>query len=288
MVDLESTGPRSRPGLTADATTVAPAVPSHRCVHPSTQTDALGPGYLAPPPGKPAFHRPPRSPVRFPRQPLLPPPPPSHVPAAAVRLTLAYVPHERPFGMPMSTPTSPGGRRFLAIRGRRVRLLRTIPFAAALLLVTACRAEAPAGSGVTLLDGKGIAVSGPTVISALPIDDQGNVEAAVARSQIPSLKSVALQYPDVRVLITDSDGRTTDAALRNFAANWSIPSPLVVAAAAASRPASSPRPASQPPQFATHASTCSGSTRDAPSGSVEKITVKWLVVGTCSRANGRL
>ena len=58
--------------------------------------------------------------------------------------------------------------------------------------------------------------------------------------------------------------------------------------AAASSPASSPSPASQPPQFATHASTCSGSTREAPSGSVEKITVKWLVVGTWSMAKGRL
>lgn len=112
--------------------------------------------------------------------------------------------------------------------------LRMIPLVAALLLVTACQAKAPAGSGVTLLDGDRITVSGPTVVSGIPIDDQGNVDAAEARSQIPSLKSVALQYPDVRVLITDSDGRTTDAALQNFAANWAIPTELVVAADSAS------------------------------------------------------
>ncbi|WP_327318868.1 hypothetical protein [Streptomyces sp. NBC_01235] len=108
--------------------------------------------------------------------------------------------------------------------------MRVIPFAAALLFVTACQAEAPADSGVTLLDGKRIAVSGPTVVSALPIDDQGDVDAAAARSQIPSLKSVALQYPGVRVLISDSDGHTTDAALQNFAANWAVRPELVVAA----------------------------------------------------------
>jgi hypothetical protein len=113
-------------------------------------------------------------------------------------------------------------------------LLRAIPCAVALLLVTACRAEVPAGSGVTLLDGDRISVSGPAVISGIPIDDQGNVEAAAARSQIPSLKSVALQYPDVRVLITDSDGHTTDSALQNFAANWAIRPDLVVAANSAS------------------------------------------------------
>lgn len=113
-------------------------------------------------------------------------------------------------------------------------LLRTIPCAAALLLVTACHGKVPADSGVTLLDGDRITVSGPTVVSALPIDDQGNVEAAAARSQIPSLKSVALQYPDVRVLITDSDGHTTDSALQNFAANWAIRPGLVVAADSAS------------------------------------------------------
>ncbi|WP_217238305.1 hypothetical protein [Streptomyces sp. AC555_RSS877] len=117
----------------------------------------------------------------------------------------------------------------------------TIPFVAALLFVTACQAEERAGSGVTLLDGNRIAVTGPTVISALPVDDQGNVDAAHARSQIPSLKSVAVQYPDVRVLITDSDGHTTDAALRNFAANWSIPPSLVVAADSASAGAELPR-----------------------------------------------
>lgn len=111
---------------------------------------------------------------------------------------------------------------------------RMIPFVAALLLATACQGEAPAGSGVTVLDGKRIALSGPTVVSALPIDDQGNVDAANARSQIPSLKSVAQQYPGVRVLITDSDGRTTDAALQNFAANWAVPPRLVVAADSAS------------------------------------------------------
>ncbi|KOG34485.1 hypothetical protein [Streptomyces resistomycificus] len=109
-----------------------------------------------------------------------------------------------------------------------------IPLVAALLFVTACQAEEQAGSGVTLLDGNRIAVTGPTVVSALPVDDEGNVDAAHARSQIPSLKSVALQYPEVRVLLTDSDGRTTDAALRNFAANWSIPPELVVAADSAS------------------------------------------------------
>ncbi|WP_460072620.1 hypothetical protein [Streptomyces sp. YKOK-I1] len=114
------------------------------------------------------------------------------------------------------------------------RPLRAIPFAAALLLVTACHAKSAADSGVTLLDGDRISVSGPTVVSALPIDDQGDVDAAQARSQIPSLKSVALQYPQVRVLITDSDGHTTDAALRNFAANWTIPAALVVAADSAS------------------------------------------------------
>lgn len=116
-----------------------------------------------------------------------------------------------------------------------VRPLLTVPLTAALLLlflllVAACRAEEPAGSGVTLLDGKRITVSGPTVVSALPIDGQGNVEAAQARNQIPSLKSVALQYPGVRVLITDSDGDTSADALRNFAANWAIPPGLVVAA----------------------------------------------------------
>ncbi|KUO03015.1 hypothetical protein AQJ67_18655 [Streptomyces caeruleatus] len=106
---------------------------------------------------------------------------------------------------------------------------------AVLLLVTGCQAEeSPAGSGVTLLDGDTIDVSGPTLVAALPVDDQGDVVAAHARSQIPSLKSVALQYPDVRVLITDSDGNTTDGALRNFAANWSIPAGLVVAADSAS------------------------------------------------------
>ncbi|MDK1347612.1 hypothetical protein QNO09_30820 [Streptomyces sp. 378] len=120
------------------------------------------------------------------------------------------------------------------VRRRRAHLIRTIPFAAALLLVTACRAEVPAGSDVTLLDGGRTPVSGPAVISALPIDDQGGVDAAAARSQIPSLKSVALQYPDVRVLITDSDGRTTDAALRNFAVNWSLSPELLVAADSAS------------------------------------------------------
>ena len=118
------------------------------------------------------------------------------------------------------------------------RLTRMIPFVAALLLVTACRAEAPAGSSsglrVTLLDGDRISVSGPTVVSAIPIDDQGDVDAAAARSQIPSLKSVSLQYPDVRVLITDADGSTTDAALQNFAANWAIRPTLVVAADSAS------------------------------------------------------
>jgi hypothetical protein len=118
------------------------------------------------------------------------------------------------------------------------RLTRMIPFVAALLLVTACRAETPAGSGsglgVTLLDGDRISVSGPTVVSAIPIDDQGDVDAAAARSQIPSLKSVALQYPEVRVLITDADGHTTDAALQNFAANWAIRPTLVVAADSAS------------------------------------------------------
>lgn len=114
------------------------------------------------------------------------------------------------------------------------RLIRMIPFVAALLLVTACRAEVPAGSGVTLLGGDRISVSGPTVVSAIPIDDQGDVDAPAARSQIPSLKSVALQYPDVRVLITDSDGRTTDSALQNFAANWAIRPALVVAADSAS------------------------------------------------------
>ncbi|WP_143589805.1 hypothetical protein, partial [Streptomyces africanus] len=100
------------------------------------------------------------------------------------------------------------------IRRARRGALRagTALFVAALLSVTACRAEEQAGSGVTLLDGNRITVTGPTVVSALPVD------AAPARSQIPSLKSVALQYPGVRVLITDSDGRTTDAALRNFAA----------------------------------------------------------------------
>lgn len=116
----------------------------------------------------------------------------------------------------------------------RARLTRAIPFAAALLLATACHANAPAASGVAVLDGKRITLSGPTVVSALPIDDQGNVRAANARSQIPSLKSVALQYPEVRVLITDSDGHTTDAALRNFAANWAVPPGIVVAADSAS------------------------------------------------------
>jgi hypothetical protein len=110
----------------------------------------------------------------------------------------------------------------------------TVPVVAALLLATACRAEAPAGSGVTLLDGERITLSGPTVVCALPVGDQGDVEAAAARSQIPSLKSVAQQYPDVRVLITDSDGHTTDAALQNFAANWDLPPRLVVAADSAS------------------------------------------------------
>ncbi|MFF9777545.1 hypothetical protein ACF1HJ_28280 [Streptomyces sp. NPDC013978] len=111
---------------------------------------------------------------------------------------------------------------------RFVAALLSVP---ALLLVTACQAEEqPAGSGVALLDGNRIEVTGPTLIAALPVDDQGNVGATQARSQIPSLKSVALQYPDVRVLITDSDGRTTDGALKNFAANWSIPPELVVAA----------------------------------------------------------
>ncbi|MER6711374.1 hypothetical protein [Streptomyces sp. NPDC000877] len=105
-----------------------------------------------------------------------------------------------------------------------------IPFATALLLVTACRADVPAGSDAALLDGGRTPVSGPAVLSALPIDDQGDVDAAAARSQIPSLKSVALQYPGVRVLITDSDGRTTDAALRNFAANWALPPGLLVTA----------------------------------------------------------
>ncbi|MET7702437.1 hypothetical protein [Streptomyces sp. NPDC005485] len=109
-----------------------------------------------------------------------------------------------------------------------------IPFVAALLLATACRAEVPASSGVTLLNGDRISLSGPTVVSALPIDDQGDVDAATARSQIPSLKSVALQYPDVRVLVTDSDGHTTDAALHNFVANWALPPELVVAADSAS------------------------------------------------------
>ena len=110
----------------------------------------------------------------------------------------------------------------------------TVPVVAALLLATACRAEAPAGSGVTLLDGERITLSGPTVVCALPVGDQGDVEAAAARSQIPSLKSVAQQYPDVRVLITDSDGHTTDAALQNFAANWAVRPELVVAADSAS------------------------------------------------------
>lgn len=117
---------------------------------------------------------------------------------------------------------------------RKARWAGTVPCVAALLSVTACQAEGQAGSGVTLLDGKKISVTGPTVVSALPVDDQGNVDAVHARNQIPSLKSVAQQYPDVRVLITDSDGRTTDAALRNFAANWSIPPALVVAADSAS------------------------------------------------------
>ncbi|MGP4052597.1 hypothetical protein [Streptomyces sp. 2A115] len=116
----------------------------------------------------------------------------------------------------------------------KARLARTIPFVAALLLVTACRAEVPADSGVTLLDGDRISVSGPTVVSAVPIGDQGDVDAAAARNQIPSLKSVALQYPDVRVLITDSDGHTTDSAMRNFAANWDLSHELVVAADSAS------------------------------------------------------
>lgn len=109
-----------------------------------------------------------------------------------------------------------------------------LPFVAALLLVTACRAEVPAGSGVTLLDGGRISLSGLTVVSALPVDDQGDIGVATARSQIPSLKSVALQYPDVRVLVTDSDGHTADAALQNLAANWALPPELVVAADSAS------------------------------------------------------
>lgn len=121
--------------------------------------------------------------------------------------------------------------RRVTVRARRAGM---IPFVAALLLATACRAEAPAGSGVTLLDGNQISLSGPTVVSALPVDDQGGVDAAAARSQIPSLKSVALQYPDVRVLVTDSDGHTTDAALQNLAANWALPPELVVAADSAS------------------------------------------------------
>lgn len=117
---------------------------------------------------------------------------------------------------------------------RAVPRVGMIPFVAALLLATACRAEVPADSGVTLLDGNRISVSGPTVVSALPVDDQGDVDGAAARSQIPSLKSVALQYPGVRVLVTDSDGHTTDAALQNFAANWALPPHLVVAADSAS------------------------------------------------------
>ncbi|MDX2696360.1 hypothetical protein Sipo8835_34525 [Streptomyces ipomoeae] len=116
----------------------------------------------------------------------------------------------------------------------RAPLPRALSLAATLLLVTACNGNGPADSAVTLLDGQHIAVSGPTVISALPIDDEGNVDAAEARNQIPSLKSVALQYPGVRVLITDSDGHTTDSALQNFAANWAIPPALVVAADSAS------------------------------------------------------
>ncbi|MFF3335674.1 hypothetical protein ACFYWX_40150 [Streptomyces sp. NPDC002888] len=118
-----------------------------------------------------------------------------------------------------------------ARRTAMIPFLTALLLVPALLLVTSCQAEEPpAGSGVTLLDGNRIAVSGPTLIAALPVDDQGDVGAAHARSQIPSLKSVALQYPDVRVLITDSDGHTTDGALKNFAANWSIPPDLVVAA----------------------------------------------------------
>lgn len=130
------------------------------------------------------------------------------------------------------------GVRHAATGARRTPV---IPFVAALLLapvlllVTACQAdERPAGSGVTLLDGNRIEVSGPTLVAALPVDDQGDVVAAHARSQIPSLKSVAQQYPGVRVLISDSDGRTTDGALKNFAANWAIPPGLVVAADSAS------------------------------------------------------
>ena len=119
-------------------------------------------------------------------------------------------------------------------RATRARLVRMIPFAAALLLATACQAETRADSGVTLLDGKRITVSGPALVAALPIDDRGDVDAAEARSQIPSLKSVALQYPGVRVLISDSDGHTSDGALQNFAANWQIQPGLVVAADSAS------------------------------------------------------
>lgn len=123
-------------------------------------------------------------------------------------------------------------RRSVAVKVRRAGMIPVV--AAALLLVGACRAEVPAGSGVTLLDGDRIPVSGPTIVSALPIDDQGDVDAATARSQIPSLKSVALQHPDVRVLVTDSDGHTTESALQNFAANWALPPELVVAADSAS------------------------------------------------------
>ncbi|MEU1276113.1 hypothetical protein [Streptomyces sp. NPDC005799] len=120
--------------------------------------------------------------------------------------------------------------------------MRFAPFVAALLLTTtACHSKETAGSGVTLLDGDRIIVSGPAVVSAIPIDDQGNVDAAEARSQIPSLESVALQYPDVRVLLTDSGGHTSDSALRNFAADWTVRPHLVVAADSASAGTRLPR-----------------------------------------------
>ncbi|MFJ9892063.1 TlpA family protein disulfide reductase [Streptomyces sp. NPDC091280] len=109
--------------------------------------------------------------------------------------------------------------------------VRAVLCAAALLLLTACGSSGKADdSRVTLLDGRHITLSGPTLVCALPIDDQGDVGSTAARSQIPSLKSVAQQYPGVRVLITDSDGRSTDDALTNFAANWSVQTRLVVAA----------------------------------------------------------
>jgi hypothetical protein len=63
---------------------------------------------------------------------------------------------------------------------------------------------------------------GLALVSAVPIDTNGQVTDPAGRSQIVVLKSITTQHPDVRGLIVSSSKAASSGSLQNFAADWQV------------------------------------------------------------------